>query len=92
MYLFQMPPEFISTGKNLLVRFKTDDTITWKGFSASFVLASPDAEPITHGTNYGNQVTQPPRPHVPHPKAKGNKKAVINKEDHNRENVNDRDT
>ena len=30
-----------------MVRFKTDDTINWKGFSAAFVLASPDAQPIT---------------------------------------------
>lgn len=45
--MVQIPPEVISTGRQLLVRFKTDDTINWKGFSAAFVLASRDAQPAT---------------------------------------------
>jgi len=43
----QIPAEVISTGRQLLVRFKTDDTINWKGFSAAFVLAARDAQPAT---------------------------------------------
>ena len=31
----------------LLIRFKTDDTINWKGFSAAYVLAAPDAQAVT---------------------------------------------
>jgi tolkin protein len=50
----QIPPEIISSGRQLLVRFKTDDTINWKGFSAVFVLASPDALPATP-TNVGSR-------------------------------------
>ena len=32
-----------------MVRFKTDDTINWKGFSAVYQSASADAEPVTIG-------------------------------------------
>ncbi|ELU00391.1 hypothetical protein CAPTEDRAFT_221124 [Capitella teleta] len=42
-----IPPEFVSTGRYLTIRFKTDDTINWKGFKAAFVLASPNAMPAT---------------------------------------------
>ena len=35
------------------MRFKTDDTINWKGFSAAFVLASPDAVPATPRPSLG---------------------------------------
>ena len=47
----QIPPEVISSGRQLLVRFKTDDTINWKGFSAAFVLAARDARPATPVTS-----------------------------------------
>lgn len=45
-----IPPEFVSSGRYLLIRFKTDDTINWKGFSAWYVLASPDAVAATPST------------------------------------------
>ncbi len=45
--VFQLPGEFVSSGMYLLVHFKTDDTINWKGFAAAFELASPDAQPAT---------------------------------------------
>ena len=47
----KIPPEVISTGRQLLVRFKTDDTINWKGFSAAFVLAAADAQPANPVTS-----------------------------------------
>lgn len=55
----------------LLIRFKTDDTINWKGFSAAFVLASPDAQPVTPefiatSTRGYDEL----RPYVPKPKIK----------------------
>ncbi|XP_064635870.1 tolloid-like protein 1 [Lineus longissimus] len=34
------PPEITSSGSSLLVRFKSDDTIGWKGFSAAYVLSN----------------------------------------------------
>ena len=37
--VFQITDEFISTSQHLFVRFVSDDTINWKGFSAVFVLA-----------------------------------------------------
>lgn len=38
MFLFrQVPPEIVSTNEVLLVRFKSDDTINSKGFSATYV-------------------------------------------------------
>lgn len=43
----QIPPEFVSSGNELVVVFRTDDTISKKGFSAAFVLASPDSLPVT---------------------------------------------
>ncbi|KAK2192635.1 hypothetical protein NP493_27g02025 [Ridgeia piscesae] len=46
----QIPQEFISTGRHLLIRFKSDDTINWKGFSATYVLAGPNAEPVVQPT------------------------------------------
>jgi len=49
--MLKIPPEVISTGRQLLVRFKTDDTINWKGFSAAFVLASRDAQPAAPDTS-----------------------------------------
>ncbi|XP_055588097.1 tolloid-like protein 1 isoform X2 [Uranotaenia lowii] len=35
------PPEIISMNEALLVRFKSDDTVGFKGFSASYVAVSP---------------------------------------------------
>lgn len=32
-----VPPEISSTGRHLLVRFRSDDTINWKGFSAVYM-------------------------------------------------------
>lgn len=34
----RVPQEFLSSGESLLVRFRTDDTINAKGFSASYIL------------------------------------------------------
>ncbi len=45
----QVPPEIISSGEILLVRFKTDDSINAKGFSASYQKVPeqpPDAKII----------------------------------------------
>jgi len=36
--LFKIPPEIISVEETLLLRFKSDDTISAKGFSASYVI------------------------------------------------------
>ena len=33
----QVPPEIVSSNEVLLVRFKSDDTINSKGFSAAYV-------------------------------------------------------
>jgi len=35
---FQIPPEIISVDEALLLRFKSDDTINAKGFSAAYVV------------------------------------------------------
>ena len=35
---FQIPPEIISVDEALLLRFKSDDTINSKGFSAAYVI------------------------------------------------------
>ncbi|KAL5017782.1 hypothetical protein ScPMuIL_003504 [Solemya velum] len=40
----QIPDEIVSSGEYLLIRFKSDDTINWKGFSAIYMLADPDIE------------------------------------------------
>ena len=37
-FRFQVPPEIISVDEALLLRFKSDDTINSKGFSASYVV------------------------------------------------------
>lgn len=36
----QIPAEIVSSGQSLLVRFKSDDTINWKGFSATYEQVS----------------------------------------------------
>ena len=36
--MFQIPPEIISVDEALLLRFKSDDTINSKGFSAAYVV------------------------------------------------------
>jgi hypothetical protein len=38
IYLLQIPPEIISVDEALLLRFKSDDTINAKGFSAAYVI------------------------------------------------------
>ncbi|KAL3876182.1 hypothetical protein ACJMK2_034053 [Sinanodonta woodiana] len=43
----KIPPEITSTGEHLLVRFRSDDTINWKGFSA--VYMEGDAIFDSHG-------------------------------------------
>ncbi len=37
-YCVQIPPEILSVDEALLLRFKSDDTINSKGFSAAFVV------------------------------------------------------
>lgn len=37
-----MPPEIVSTSEALLIRFRTDDSIVFKGFSASYQSVKPD--------------------------------------------------
>lgn len=37
-----MPPEIVSTSEALIVRFRTDDSIVFKGFSASYQAVKPD--------------------------------------------------
>lgn len=36
----KIPAEIVSSGQSLLVRFKSDDTINWKGFSATYEQVS----------------------------------------------------
>ncbi|XP_045532210.1 tolloid-like protein 1 [Pieris brassicae] len=38
----KMPPEIVSTTEALLVKFRTDDSIVFKGFSASYQAVKPD--------------------------------------------------
>ncbi|GAB6021030.1 hypothetical protein CHUAL_003667 [Chamberlinius hualienensis] len=40
----RVPPEFLSTGESLLVRFRTDDTINTKGFSAAYTMVEGSDE------------------------------------------------
>lgn len=37
-----MPPEIVSTSEALLVKFRTDDSIVFKGFSASYQAVKPE--------------------------------------------------
>jgi hypothetical protein len=37
-FVLQIPPEIISVDEALLLRFKSDDTINAKGFSAAYVV------------------------------------------------------
>lgn len=37
-----MPPEIVSTTEALLVRFRTDDSIVFKGFSVSYQAVKPE--------------------------------------------------
>lgn len=37
-----MPPQIVSTTEALLLRFRTDDSIVFKGFSASYEAVKPD--------------------------------------------------
>ncbi|XP_041970874.1 tolloid-like protein 1 isoform X2 [Aricia agestis] len=38
----KMPPEIVSTTEALLIKFRTDDTIVFKGFSASYQAVKPE--------------------------------------------------
>ncbi|XP_060072061.1 tolloid-like protein 1 [Ylistrum balloti] len=40
----KVPSEIISSGEYLLIRFKSDDTINWKGFSGIYLQTSPEQE------------------------------------------------
>jgi hypothetical protein len=43
-FFFQIPKEIISSGEDLLVRFRSDDTINWKGFSAIYSETDSDLD------------------------------------------------
>ena len=45
-HVFQVPPEISSTGPYLLVRFRSDDTINWKGFSAVYMEGGRAFPPV----------------------------------------------
>ena len=71
-FCFQVPlQDFISSGMYLLIRFKTDDTINLKGFSAGFVLASPDAQPFTPEHSVGTRKYDSPSGPKPKNKKQG---------------------
>lgn len=46
----KIPDEVISSGEDLLVRFRSDDTINWKGFSAIYVETDSDFDDLEGGT------------------------------------------
>lgn len=53
--LLQIPQDIISITDSLLVRFKTDSTLTRKGFSASYVVVDPfintdEEEPFSYSS------------------------------------------
>lgn len=52
----------------LLVQFKTDDTINWKGFEAYYTMASPDAEAATPLPTIATYTKRYDYPHIPKPK------------------------
>lgn len=61
----KMPPETVSTTEALLVRFRTDDSIVFKGFSASYQAVKPEiwsGEDSLEGeiTEYGEDERMPP--------------------------------
>lgn len=49
-----MPPEIVSTGEALLIRFRTDDSLVFKGFSASYQMVKPvwSDEDSVEGVDY----------------------------------------
>ena len=49
LLIFQIPPEIISVDEALLLRFKSDDTINAKGFSAAYVVID-DADNFDYST------------------------------------------
>ena len=53
----QIPPEIISVDEALLLRFKSDDTINAKGFSAAYVVID-EAENFDYQTSSGNLFKQ----------------------------------
>ena len=54
----QIPPEIISVDEALLLRFKSDDTINAKGFSAAYVVID-EAENFDYQTSATNLFKQP---------------------------------
>lgn len=49
MALFQNKTDYVSTSEALLVRFRTDDTISFKGFVAIFVAVDRQDSDESHG-------------------------------------------
>lgn len=40
----ETPPDVVSSGEYLMIHFRTDDSVHWKGFSASYVLTEAPPE------------------------------------------------
>lgn len=63
---FQLPPEFLTSGESLLLRFHTDDTIHSKGFSLAYqaLEANDDEQVIRKDSHKGLQRTSSGHPDV----------------------------
>lgn len=60
-----MLPDIVSTGRAMLVRFRSDDTINWKGFYATYALSNTGADPVTptpNAINVTNSTDKSPLP------------------------------
>lgn len=44
LWSFQIPPDIVSNGEYLTIHFRTDDSIHWKGFYATYVLTEAPAQ------------------------------------------------
>lgn len=53
-----MPPEIVSTTKALLVKFRTDDSIVFKGFSASYQAVKPELWSEEDGSEGGEDMEE----------------------------------
>lgn len=53
----KMPPEIVSTSEALLIRFRTDDSLVFKGFSASYQMVKPvwSEEDSLEGAEYDEE-------------------------------------
>ena len=49
----QLPDVLTSSGEDLLIRFKSDETINWKGFSAQYIITSPTERMVN---NYDDEI------------------------------------